>query len=271
VAPDFACGYSIHIPKWLSDKLRSAGDGWSFTDFGSSTNGEASKPGFYIALLRRTSGRDFAVLEAFDTLRNPNVTFDAFRIGVRARNGNVLLQDNVPASYETANGNVVEFVIWKNHQRRGAEWGAEVLSIQYADPNSADARGDAGNKTQPFLNGTIVNNSKAAVIALDNPALGTRILLDLNDPWRPRRTAEDGSVEWAGDNEEIWTDFEWKGKQEGDVCRPFATLAAGCAAVADTGTIRMIPSKTSERTPIGVGGKRFKLIAPIGDVKIGTT
>ena len=62
--------------------------------------------------------------------------------------------------------------------------------------------------------------------------------------------------------------IEQKGLQEGDVFRPFATLKAAEAKVASGGTIRMIPSDTTERDPIGVG-KRFMLIAPIGQVKIG--
>jgi hypothetical protein len=55
---------------------------------------------------------------------------------------------------------------------------------------------------------------------------------------------------------------------EGDVCRPFKTVAAASAAVANHGTIRMIPSTSNERSPIGIG-KRFRMVAPIGGVVVG--
>ncbi len=269
VAPDFACGYAVRLPGWLDKPtvLVDDGGGWSFADFGSTQPG---LPGFCIALFR--SGK-LALLEAFDTLLHPDVTFDSFKTGVRSRNPGLELNDNQPATYKTSAGNEIQFVIWTNQQRRGAQLGAEVLSVTYADPSAPEARGDAGNKgaeqtNPPLVNGTVLNSDGDAVITIYNPLLDKTIRLDLSDMWNPRRTDENGSVEQAGGDHDIWTDFDWKGLQEGDVFRPFATLKAGEANVADGGTIRMIPSDTTERDPIGVG-KRFTLIAPIGQVKVG--
>jgi len=269
VAPDFACGYSTSLPGWLDkpEVLVDDGGGWSFADFGSSQEG---LPGFYLALLR--SG-NLALLEAFDTLLYPDIRFDAFKTEVRSRNADIELEDNQPATYTTYGGNEIQFVIWTNQQRRGAKLGAEVLSVTYADPSAPEAHGDAGNKgaeqvDPPLVNGTVLNSEGDAVVSIYNPGADQTIRLDLGDMWNPRRTDEHGLVEAAGNDHEVWTDFDWKGLQEGDVFRPFATLKAAEAKVASGGTIRMIPSDTTERDPIGVG-KRFMLIAPIGQVKIG--
>lgn len=74
---------------------------------------------------------------------------------------------------------------------------------------------------------------------------------------------------WAGDHEEVWADFDWTGAQSGDVAQPMATMAAAEALVDKGGTVRMIPSDSTERTPIGASGKHFRMVAPIGGVTIG--
>ena len=285
VAPDFACGWVSHLPDWLTTRTGPPGpgelqnwlsepdaDGWSFADF-SSPQGPVPLPGFFLALLRRqeqyskgTLG-DLAVLEVFDTLADstdPPLTFPQFKTGVRGRNPSVVLKSNVPGTYTTTNLNQISFVIYPP----GAIAGAQVRSVKYADPTSPWARGDAATDGGGLVNGTVLNSVGDAVITIDNPMLNKQIRLDLSDMWNPRRTDENGVVEEAGNSHDVWTDFDWKGTQEGDVYRPFALLAPAEAKVADHGTIRMIPSKTKERNPIGVG-KRFTLIAPIGEVTIG--
>jgi hypothetical protein len=107
-----------------------------------------------------------------------------------------------------------------------------------------------------------------AVIEIRNPFLGKHIRLDMADKWHPRRTDENGVVESAGAGEEVWADFEWTGPTEGDVCHPWSTVVAASNAVAPHGTIRMIPSVSHERGPIGQNN-RFRMVAPIGGVKIG--
>jgi hypothetical protein len=55
------------------------------------------------------------------------------------------------------------------------------------------------------------------------------------DPKRPKRTSENGEVEEAGSNNEVWVDFGWKGPSEGNFFRPFNIITAAAAAVADGG------------------------------------
>jgi hypothetical protein len=264
VAPDFACGHQIYLPKWT--KLAAGGSGFSFGDFGSSGgSGKADGPGFYLAIFQENG---LALMEAFDTWLHPNVTFADFQIDVLKRNPKLHLNGNTPTWYTTWNGNQIQFVIWTNGEYAGAKYGAAVLSMKYGNIDVQDALGDAGNINTPFLNGTIMSSPAEAVVEIRNPFLGTVIRLDMSDKWHPKRTAEDGSVEWAGSNEEVWLDFQWPGPTDGDVCHPFNTLSAASADVANYGTIRIIPSLSHERGPIGLG-KRFKLVAPIAGVTIG--
>jgi hypothetical protein len=55
---------------------------------------------------------------------------------------------------------------------------------------------------------------------------------------------------------------------EGDFFRPFNTIKAAAATVADGGVINIMPGWTNER-PVMPNNKRIRLVAPIGNVKIG--
>ena len=262
VAPDLAFGHRISLPAWTG--VAQGAPGFSFVNAGSDGTG----PGFYLAIYQQPEN-GFALLEAFDTWLHPGVSFDDFKTDVLTRrNVGLQLSNNVPTRYTTWNRNDVEFVIWTDGARAGAKWGAGVLGMTYGGLDTQDALGDAGNVTNEFLRGTIMTSPAEAVVEIRNPFLGTTIRLDMSDKWHPKRTAEDGSVEWAGSNEEVWLDCQWPGPWEGDVCHPFNSVAAASAAVANHGTIRIIPSVSHERGPIGVG-KRFKLVAPIAGVTLG--
>jgi hypothetical protein len=262
VAPDFACGYQIFLPSWT--KIARGTPGFSFVDQHSVGDGADRGPGFYLAVLQDGG---MAVIEALDTWLHPEVSFEQFRSGVLARNGGLKLRSNVPTTYVTTNGSKLEFVIWRNYERGGAMFGAEVLSIVYGS-DWPDHIGDAGSTPNHFLNGTIMRSGPEAVIEIGNSYMGKKIRLDMADKWHPRRTDENGVVKSAGAGEEVWADFDWTGPSEGDVCRPYSTVAAASSAVAPGGTIRMIPSISRERVPIGLN-KRFTMLAPIGGVIIG--
>jgi hypothetical protein len=262
VAPDFACGHQIFLPKWTQPDIVRGVQGFGFADRHSMPDGEGRSPGFYLAVLQDNG---MALIEALDTWLHPNVTFEQFRTGVLSRNGGLKLASNVPATYMTTNGSKIEFVIWNAHERGGARFGAQVLSIVYGS-DAPDQIGDAGTVPNHFLNGTIMRSGPEAVIVISNA--GRKIRLDMNDRWHPRRTDENGIVDSAGAGEEVWADFDWTGPCEGDVCRPYSKVADASAAVAPGGTIRMIPGVSHERAPIGVN-KRFIMLAPIGGVKIG--
>ena len=264
VAPDFACGHQIFLPAWTG--IAKGALGFRFADRRSVPDSDGGRtPGFYLAVLQASNG--MALMEALDTWLHPEVTFEQFRTSVLARNGGLALASGVTATYVTTNGSRIEFMIWNDHERGGARYGAQVLSIVYGS-DAPDKIGDAGSAPIHFLNGTILRSGPDAVIEIGNPGMGKKIRLDMRDRWHPRRTDENGIVDSAGAGEEVWADFEWAGPSEGDVCRPYSTVAAASAAVAPGGTIRMIPSVTHERAPIGVG-KRFFMLAPIGGVKIG--
>lgn len=262
VAPDFACGHQIFLPSWTG--IAKGTPGFSFVDQHSVPDGAGRSPGFFLAVLQDNG---MALIEALDTWLHPEISFAQFQAGVLSRNGGLKLASNVPSIYVTTNGSQVQFVIWHANERHGAFFGAEVLSVVYgSDP--ADQIGDAGSSPIHVLNGTIMRSGPDAVIKIGNPSGGKTIRLDMSDQWHPKRTDENGAVLSAGAGEEVWADFDWKGPSEGDVCRPYGTVTSASAAVASHGTIRMIPSISHERTPIGLN-KRFTMLAPIGGVTIG--
>jgi hypothetical protein len=90
----------------------------------------------------------------------------------------------------------------------------------------------------------------------------------MNDPAHPRRTSETGEVEQAGRNNEVWVNFGWKGPTEGDFFHPFNTLTAAVNVVAAGGVIKIVPGWTTER-PTFTGMKPYKIVTPIGGVRIG--
>jgi hypothetical protein len=274
VAPDFACGHRIHLPQWLTDLEHTA----DYVAHGNFTFvrqvplsiadlAPQGRPGFYLALFQENS---FALLEAFDTWLHPKVTFEEFQKDVIRRNGSLTLKNNVETHYKTWNGNEFDFVIWIDASRHDALVGAEVLNFVYGDRHSRDAFGDAGNVSNKFLNGTVMNSTNDAVVEITNYDLHTKITLDMSDLLHPKRISETGEVEQAGFDNEIYLDFEWKGPNEGDAFQPFSVLADATAAVADGGVIKILPGQTRDRSTITAGGKRMKLVAPIGGVTIGS-
>jgi hypothetical protein len=262
VAPDFACGQNPHLPGWL---LQGADRSGNFLFVNRSRNDPENGPGFYLAIYQTGA---LALLEAFDTWLHPDVSYEEFIDGVKSRNAAINLVDSEEFDYTTSNGNRLWAVIWNGDNSTFPVLGAEVLRIEYSGRDREDAIGDAGNIKDRFLNGTVMSSSAEAVVEITNPALGTRITLDMSDPWHPRRTSENGEIEEAGANHEVWLDFDWTGSSEGDVCRPFSHVTAAVDRVAQGGVISVMPGRTTDRSTIG-GSKRLRLLAPIGGVIIG--
>ena len=266
VAPDLAFGHTVYLPGWCLDAIDINERRGKFVFVNKSD--PKGGPGFYLALLR---DGDFTVMEAFDTWLHPGVTFDQFRSGVWEKNKLLSqsgLNSNVEFQYTTQNGNQLRIVIWVNGERDNTVFGAKVLRIDYGTGDPTDRLGDAGNNTQPFLSGTIMNSPAEGVVEITNPYLGTKITLDMRDARHPRRISENGEIEEAGSQHEVWVDFGWNGASEGDFFRPFKTVAAAVAAVADRGVIKFMPGSTSEK-PLFPPEKKIDLVAPIGDVRIG--
>ena len=279
VAPDFACGHRVRLPTWCLRAIVEQRRGkFDFVN----KRGPDGRPGFYMALLR---DGDFTVLEAFDTWLHPELTFEQFKTNVWERNKHLSasgLRSGEEAVYTTENGNKIRFVIWNEDDgddEDDRDNGARVLGVEYGTVDWTDSLGDAGTATDKFLRGTILNSPSDAIVEITNPFLGQKIVLDMGDQRRPRRVSETNQVEAAGDNQEVWVDFAWKATDtfsglpvasEGDFFRPFTTLATAVQAVADGGVIKIMPGSTPERTALKTN-KRFRISAPIGDVRIGVS
>jgi len=267
VAPDFLCGPYLSIPRWCLDGIIVQRRGkFDFVNKG----GVPGRPGFFLAILR---DGDLACIEAFDTWLHPELSFDQFRDHVWTRNTGLSasgLREFDEQVYTTENGNRIHFAMWGEHEDDDVtQSGAEIISIEWsgADPN--DRLPDADSYR--FLKGTVLNSTGDGLIRLSNPSLRQTITLDMRDDKRPRRTSERNETEAAGDHQEVWADFEWAGidASEGDFFRPFRTMATAVAGVASHGTIMIVPGSSAERGNLS-RGKRLRLSAPVGGVRIGS-
>ncbi len=262
VAPDFACGFAFHFPAWTD--VPNDQDGVFFVNRKSHGDELA---GFFLAIIK---WQGFVLMEAFDTWRHPEVSFEQFQEHVTRDNPGIQFKSGQEAVYTTFYGNRIHFVIWNNLELDNHTFGSKILNIEYGAGDSADTLVEAGNYTDQsqFLSGTILKSAGDAVVEIHNPFLGTKSTLDWSDPSHLVRTSEAGEVEEAGNNHEVWVDFDWTGPFEGDFFRPFNTIAAATSAVADGGVIKIMPGTTSETRLIHTN-KRIKLVAAIGGVTIG--
>ena len=271
VAPDFACGHQIALPPWVSEEARTSA-GFSFVDLSGPVAKRGKTYGFFLAIYQQTPG-GLALIEAYDTWRpHADLQFDQFTAGVLERNRGLQLHSGATTKYVTTNLNVLEFSVWDKAGDgvAGTVSGATVLSINYGEADRADAVGRADQQPWQLLNGTIVNTPAEAVVVITNPHRGSTVTLDFSQEGHPRRQdSETGESEVAGFNNEVWLDFAYAGPAEGDVCRPFNTLLGAVGAVADGGTIQVVPGTTPESGSFL--GKRCTLVAPLGAVSIGTS
>jgi hypothetical protein len=271
VAPDLAFGWPLYLPPWVTESATPAvrhGEGeFIFVNKRPPGDRARSEPGFYLAIYRENG---LGLLEAFDTWLNWSVEFEQFKQHVLTSNRAMRLKDNVETVYTTYEGNRVQLVIWTHRKRDDIDRGAKVLRIDYHADHPSNGRLSTRRVTTGFLDGKVMNSPAEAVVEITNPFLGTKIVLDMSDAKNPKRTSETGEVEQAGANHEVWVDFDfnWPGPKEGDFYRPFNTLEAAVAAVADGGVIRIAPSSTKQAVSIRTS-KRIKLVAPIGGVRVG--
>jgi hypothetical protein len=268
VAPDFLCGPYLSLPRWCSDAIRTEHRQGKF-DF-VNKRGPAGQPGFYLAILR---DGDLAVVEALDTWLHDELSFDEFRNNVWARNhelGQKGLRELDELTYTTENGNRIHFWILPEHEDDEVpQHMAEIVSIEWSGRDPPARLPDA--QSYWFLKGTVMNSTGNGVVHLANPFLGQTIELDLSDPRHPRRVSELNVTEAAGSSQEVWVDFDWTGADAaaGDFFQPFRSLAEGVGGVAAQGVIKIMPGSSVERGAL-TGGKRLRLSAPIGGVRIGS-
>ena len=269
VAPDFACGFGIWLPPWT--RIPQADDGvFRFFDSHAALgNGPA---GFFLAVQQ---WQGFVVLEALDTWRHPEVTFVTFQGQVNRSNGALRLQSGVPAVYTTWCGNRIHFVVWSNTEIDNHVRGSKILSIEYAQGSPLDTLADAGNPTAPapYLSGTVLKTPNPGRIEIVNAARGSGLSLDWTDPNHLVRVDEAGLAEHAGVDPQgrafdVWVRFGASGAAEGDVCRPFGSLASALAATADGGTIHVLPGSGGQRGSLRGGRINVRLTAPLGGVSL---
>jgi hypothetical protein len=266
VAPDLLFGPHLHLPPWCTQAIRPEHHIGKF-DF-VDKRGPDGKPGFYLAILRHG---DLAIVEAFDTWLDPGVDFDTFRALVWKANQGLSdagLRNFDEMVYVTQAGHRVTLIMWV----ADGQVGAYPYDIVYGTAHPTDRQ--PPGSPDDFLRGAILNSGGDGLVRIDNPFLGQWIELDMRDSAHPRRRSETGAIEAAGHGEEVWVDFEWVTSggplpSQGDFFRPFATLADGRAAVADHGTLRIVPGASAERGSLSLG-KRFRITAPIGGVRLGS-
>jgi hypothetical protein len=259
VAPDFACGFEFHLPDWTGVPRDNGG---RYFVKKPSTSDELA--GFYLAIHKQGA---FILLEAFDTWRHPEVSFDDFQGRVIANNPHVTFVSGQEAIYTTYFGNRIHYAIWYSLERDNHVFGSKILSIEYASgADPADTLIDAGNDTDSFLSGTILKSPRDGVVEIHNQFLGSTLLLDWSDPQQLIRVSETGEIEAAGRNHQVWVDFAWNGPSEGDFFRPFKTIQAAQDAVAEPGVIHILSGSTQERPAIH---KRVRLTGVRGPAIIG--
>jgi hypothetical protein len=188
VAPDFACGINPALPDIMNPQSMSyalkpgcvvSKGPWTFIDFSPSCRkDDTSTDGFYAALYQRSdhvSGSSGSLVsagfvEVFDTLVNPNVTFNDFASHVIATNGNhhyhVFAKSNV---YVSITGQTIDFELAPE---------SRILTIVNG-PMPAQSMTD-------MATGSVIQSSgRSGVITITNPYLGTQLTLDDSDPYNP--------------------------------------------------------------------------------------
>jgi hypothetical protein len=224
--------------------------------------GGAEPAGFYLAIHKQGG---FCILEAFDTWRHPEVSFEAFQGRVKSNNPDVLFASGQESVYTTYFGNRIHYVIWQNLELDNHKLGSKILQIEYGGGDPSDTLVDAGNDTNPFLSGTILRSQGDGKVEIHNPSLNTTLTLDWSDPQHLVRISENGDRQQAGAGYEVWVDFNWTQPSAGDFYQPFNTLEGGLNAVAEGGVIRIMTGSHRERLTIH---KRVTLKAAGGTVTL---
>ena len=147
--------------------------------------------------------------------------------------------------------------------------GSKIINIDYGAGDPRDTLIDAGDgkDAAKFMDGSVLRSTGDAVIEIHNAALGTMIKLDWSDPANPIRISEDGQVEQGGPGHEMWVDFSTMSPGPGDFYQPFKTIADAAAAVAEGGTLKIMPG-TTQAPGLFHNGKSMRFVAPIGGVTI---
>lgn len=192
VAPDFACGIALRIPRAYMNRAGcvvdrpSSSDGtrhWLFIDAASPACIDPARTGrFYVAAFiagdPNGDNRGFFEAHSFDGL-----SFDDFKAGVLARNdGHAYVFDSETANaYVMTSGRTVQFKVPPPDHNK-YDW--TIISTGDA---TLDALGsDIGR--WPLASGVVFSADGSGVVKFTNGGLRTSLTLDFSDVGEPKRT-----------------------------------------------------------------------------------
>jgi hypothetical protein len=175
VAPNFACGLDIVVPRALP---RTREGGFEFVDF---TRGEPAQ-GFYAAVRSQAcdSARCAQQAESYGALElreASQLTFAEFRARVLRNNRRQAFRSDGLSHYVTSEGHRYAFEVLAPREL----W--PIVAVDGVAQLRSFAR-------WPLAEGDIVHAAGDGLVTVDNPFRGERLVLDARDPVHPRRTLE---------------------------------------------------------------------------------
>ncbi len=174
VAPNFACGVNIVVPREIPGRCRVRDAGFEFIDFT-----RCGGLGFYaatrVAPCHDCAGQadNYGALE----LREANVPFQEFRARVLRNNRGQPLRSDGISHYVTSDGHRYAFEV----RAERSLW--PIVAIDGVPQLRTFAR-------WPLAQGDIVHASGDGRVTIDNPFRAERLVLDARDPLHPKRELE---------------------------------------------------------------------------------
>jgi hypothetical protein len=235
VAPGFACGLNPTIPLsyFISDAIRPARCSfqrgpWTFINATGSCSSKHNY-GIYVAVHRKDAfaialGWTVGFFEATSAdVLNPAEGFQRFIDDVLSRNGSLDLKEFEINEYVTVTGQRIRFIPNVPDGNK-YNWGIVSIGGSPVDGNDRDIT------KWSLAEGDIINSDgHSGYLTIDNPFLNQRLILDMRDPLRPKRTEINGV---GPSNKVVWVDFNYRGTDEyGTFELPYKTLAEGVRAI----------------------------------------
>jgi hypothetical protein len=178
VAPNFACGVNVVIPRSIAASCRVREGGFEFVDF---TRCQPAL-GFYAAarVLPCDSDRCAQQAENYGALEvreASQASFATFRAQVLRNNQRQTLRSDGLSHYVTSQGHHYAFEVLSDRSL----W--PIVAIDGVAQLRTFAR-------WPLAEGDILHAKGDGLVTIDNPFRGERLRLDARDPLHPRRTLE---------------------------------------------------------------------------------
>jgi hypothetical protein len=173
LAPNFACGENLSIPKNIPENCIHRDKQWAFYDLQNCS----VKMGFYVATRTwkdKESGKNFAILE----VQEPTENFNVFRSEVLRKNLNSKFYSDRENQYQTSDGHSIRFYL-------------NPASLnQYPITQYDEVKVEIDTKKWPLADGDVLKSKNDGLIYIENPSLRQRLVLDGRDISNPRRYIE---------------------------------------------------------------------------------